>query len=75
MLIEQNLSKACKITDKERVVGSKTIVEQRAIFNAEVERFIQPQSLLSILTAFPLFLNDYFEEEALMVRRLAIKSS
>ena len=75
MLIEQNLSKACKITDKERVVGSKTIVEQRAIFNAEVERFIQPQSLLSILTAFPLFLNDYFEEEAPMVRRLAIKSS
>lgn len=74
MLIEQNLSKACKITDKERVVGSKTIVEQRAIFNAEVERFIQPQSLLSILTAFPLFLNDYFEEEALMVRRLTIKS-
>lgn len=54
---------------------NKTIVEQRAIFNAEVERFIQPQSLLSILTAFPLFLNDYFEEEALMVRRLAIKSS
>lgn len=66
MLIEQNLSKACKITDKGKVADAKTMVDQRDIFDAEVAKFIQPQSLLSVLAAFPLFLNDYFTDGALM---------
>ena len=65
MLVEQNLSKACKITDKGIIAGRKTMVDQRDIFEAEVAKFIQPQSQLSILAAFPLFLNDYFSEGAL----------
>ena len=66
MLVEQNLSKACKITDKWNVAGSKTMVDQRVIFDTEVAKFILPQSNLSILAAFPLFLNDYFAEGALI---------
>ena len=65
MLVGQNLSKACKITGQERAPRGRTLVNQRTIFDAEVAKFIQPQSLLSILAAFPLFLNDYFAEEAL----------
>lgn len=68
MLIEQNLSKACTITDTPKNAKGKTLVSQYIIFNAEMAKFIQPQSLVSILTAFPLFLNDYFSEESLMVK-------
>lgn len=66
MLVEQNLSKACKITDNGKIAGRKTMVDQRVIFDAEVEKFIQPRAILSILSAFPLFINDYFTEEALI---------
>ena len=66
ILKEQNLSKACNIVGETRASVGKTIIDQRTIFAAEVENYIMPKSSVSILSAFPLFLNDYFSDEVFM---------
>lgn len=57
----QNVSKANLIcNDFYSIPENKDVISQRAIFRKQLENFIIPSDTLSILSAFPLFLFDYF---------------
>ena len=61
MVDVQNVSKANWIcNDLFSVPENKDTISQRAIFSKQLEKFIVPSESVSILSAFPLFLFDYF---------------
>lgn len=57
----QNISKANLIcNDSISIPESKDSISQRSIFSKQLEKFIESSETVSILSAFPLFLFDYF---------------
>ena len=66
-LIEQNVAKACYICrGKVEVPASKDDILQSAIFEGQCNKYIA-NNLVAILSAFPLFLFDYFPQNAAAV--------
>lgn len=66
LLIAQNVSKANYLcSGKNEIPDDKGAVSQMAIFEAQKEYLISSESV-SILSAFPLFLFDYFPNEKIL---------
>lgn len=58
----QNVAKANLIcTGKNGIPSEKECVSQQNIFQAQLEKYIAPSGVVSILCAFPLFLFEYFK--------------
>lgn len=63
----QNVSKANLIcNDSFSIPDNKDSISQRAVFSKQLEKFIGPSDIVSILSAFPLFLFDYFPTSSLL---------
>lgn len=61
-LKEQNVSKANYICNGSNSIPTdKSAISQENIFAAELEKHIIPSESVSILSAFPIFLYDYFK--------------
>lgn len=58
---EQNVAKANYLcTGKLAIPEDKGAIAQKEIFTAQLQKFVLPGGCVSILSAFPLFLFDYF---------------
>lgn len=58
---EQHITKANYLcTGKLAKPETKDAISQKAIFNAQLQKYVLPNDSVSILSAFPLFLFDYF---------------
>lgn len=56
----QNVSKAnYMLTGEKKIPEDKQMINQKKIFDVEVENFVVPKETVSILNSFPLFLYDY----------------
>jgi len=63
-LVKQNVEKAAFLCQGEAEFPvDKDIIFQRAIFDAQVKKYVVPRESVAILSAFPLFLYDYFPAE------------
>lgn len=61
-LKEQNIKKANYICyEVFDYPENKESINQKKIFNSELEKYVQPKNEVSILNAFPLFLFEYFK--------------
>ena len=61
LLQEQNVIKANYLcTGNRSMPESKEAVSQKEIFNAQLQDYVLPKDCVSILSAFPLFLYEYF---------------
>ena len=61
LMQEQNIIKANYIcTGNLSMPESKEAVSQKEIFNAQLQKYVLPKDCVSILSAFPLFLYEYF---------------
>ena len=61
LLQEQNIVKANYLCTCSRLMPeSKEAVSQKEIFNAQLQDYVLPKECVSILSAFPLFLYEYF---------------
>lgn len=65
LIIEQNLIKANLLCLKrQEFPNNKADVSQARIFQNQVNRFVIPKNSVAVLSAFPLFLFEYFNEDA-----------
>lgn len=63
-LKEQNVSKANYICNgSNSIPADKSTISQDIIFAAELQNYIVPSESVAILSAFPIFLYDYFKTE------------
>ncbi|WDE99458.1 hypothetical protein PQO03_16600 [Lentisphaera profundi] len=65
----KHLKKANWIVNKDYALTTKNSIGQSSIFEQQVINFIQPLNSVSILSAFPLFVDDYFQENELEYRQ------
>jgi hypothetical protein len=65
----RHLKKANWIVNNDYALSTKNSIEQNTIFEGQVANFIQPSNSVSILSAFPLFVDDYFQENELEYRQ------
>ena len=62
LLERQNVIKANNLCNGELdIPANKDTISQQRIFASQVSRFILPKGVVSILSAFPLFIFDYFK--------------
>ena len=59
----QNVKKANYIiSGNDAMPDSKDTVNQKKIFNAQIEQYVEPKEQVSILNSFPIFVYDYLKE-------------
>ena len=62
LLVKQNVIKANKLCNKELCFPSdKVLISQKKIFDAQLSQLINLKAVVAILSAFPLFLFEYFK--------------
>lgn len=70
ILETQNVSKANLICNGTPTIPEdKQSISQHAIFRSQLASFIEPSETVSILSAFPLFLFDYFPATPIEIRK------
>jgi hypothetical protein len=67
-IFQENLKKANWIISENYILPMKLGINQYDIFNSQESKFIQPHGQVAILSAYPLFIDDYFREEFLFYR-------
>ena len=61
LIKEQNVAKANYLcTGALAIPEDKDVVSQKEIFSAQLQKYVLPNESVSILSAFPLFLYEYF---------------
>lgn len=65
-LKELNIKKAHFIcTDDYSITENKDLINQRAIFDKQIEKYVTPNHEVAVLNAFPLFWFEYIDEQKL----------